>query len=417
MGMNSDMVRAAIAAEAQDMAAEAAFLSGEQKIAEQEIAMQVETANNLQNAFQETVNPGVTRFQNNQKDLKDTGVRITKARQDRVERRFIPPEQVKEQADQFERRNPELKSAVLRQLLDELKECKSKDELLDLLQKYYPDPTLADQALDFLLATTLGDLQKIVKEAKEQHTKLYKREIDSGKNIDHEVKQYAALGLTNHKSLRDLYRDITGNPRDPIPLFLELSKRFAYKDLRKIMAFLFHSLGADLKSQGPSIPAGQLHRLLTEIRNLQAGLGAMKFFQGRMRLINVLFQKEGISLPPGLNFEEIARTFVNYLQERYPNSEKALQLANKMGLSQSILGKIIVLSQMRDGVREMSLDRFFRSIDHRNEVFNSILEALESLEDELDELLEEDREKEDEDEDLTRDKKNKQNSIDSDEVS
>jgi type III secretion protein W len=167
-----------------------------------------------------------------------------------------------------------------------------------------------------------------------------------------------------------------------------------------VFAFIFHSLGADLKSGGSFIPPGQLHRLISVTRDLQAGLGAIKFFQGRMRIIQSLFQREGISLPPSVTFEQISKIFLTYLQERYPNAEKALQMSTKLGLTSDILAKIIVLSQMRDGVREVSIDRFFRSLEHRNEVFNSILDALEQLEDEYDELLEQGRDTEDSDEEI-----------------
>lgn len=404
MGINPNLIRAEIAAKASAAEAERIILAGEQKIAEAETAQQVETASTLNNIMQETINPGISRFQNNQKDLKDTGIRISKAKQEKLERRFIPPEQVKEQAEQFERRNPELKAAVLKQLLEEAGNCKNKDELLTLLNKYYNnDPFLVDQALDFLLATTLEDLHKIVVEAKQTHVTLFQKEIAAGTNIDKEVKQYATLGLGSHQSLRSLYKDITNNPREAIPLFLELSGRFGYKDLRKVFAFIFHSLGADLKSGGSFIPPGQLHRLISVTRDLQAGLGAIKFFQARMRIIQSLFQREGLSLPPSVTFEQISKIFLNYLQERYPNAEKVLQMPTKLGLTSDILAKIIVLSQMRDGVREVSIDRFFRSLEHRNEVFNSILDALEQLEDEYDELLEQGRDTEDSDEEIAPD--------------
>lgn len=393
-----DAIRSEIKAVAQDFAAEEAFLSKQAAKAAETTAIIVTTKETLSEILADAAPPpgSLARFQKTSKDLKDTEVTLTKTEKDKIEgKKFLPPEQVKEQAEQFERNNPELKSTVLTQLLDEIAKCTTKEEILKIIDKYYPDPTLADQALDYLLATTIGDLHKIVTEAKIAHQALYKKQIDAGRHIEAEVKQYAALGLGSAQSLRDLYRNILNEPREAIQLFLELSQRFQYKDLRKVMAFLFHSLGADLKAGGSMIPPGQLHRLLTETRNLQAGLGVMKFFQARMRLILSIFKKEGIPLPANLTFEELSRTFVTYLQDRYPNSEKVLQLTKKLGLADSILSKIVVLSQFRDGIREVSLDKFYRSIEHRYEVYNSIIEALEVLEDELDELLEEDQDKED----------------------
>ena len=279
-------------------------------------------------------------------------------------------------------------------LLDKVKGCRDKDELLKLIEQFYPDPTLADEALDFLLATTVGDLKEIVRQAKDQLNATRGREIQSGKNINEEVQRFVTLGLGAPSKLRDLYRDITGNPREPIALFLELGDRFTYKEMRKVLAYLFHALGSDLKSQGPSIPPGMLHTLLKEVRNLQAGLGVLNFFRNRMRLITFLFQRNDIPLPPEMNFETMSRQFVSLLQERYPAPDKVLQLAKKLGISET-LAKIIVFSQMRDGVREIALNQFYRSLQHRDEIYKSILDCLEQLEEELDEATEKEYQDED----------------------
>ena len=50
--------------------------------------------------------------------------------------------------------------------------------------------------------------------------------------------------------------------------------------------------------------------------------------------------------------------------------------------------KIIVLSQMRDAIKEVSPAYVFRSMQHRDELYNAIIQALEELEDELEELEE-----------------------------
>ena len=51
--------------------------------------------------------------------------------------------------------------------------------------------------------------------------------------------------------------------------------------------------------------------------------------------------------------------------------------------------KIMVLSQMRDAVKEVSPTYVFRSLQHRDEFFNAIIQALEELEDELQDMEEE----------------------------
>lgn len=381
-----------------EIAEAAAAAIHEAKLAEEaveEIGLQEETQDHLRQVFDETANPLSGAFAAKQKDLKEQPIRIFKLEKGEELKKVLPERDVKDQASRFEKRNPELKASILVLLLDKVKGCRDKEELLKLLEQFYPDPTLQDDALDFLLATTLGDLKKIVQEAKDFLNATRGREIQAGKNIADEVQRFVTLGLGAPSKLRDLYRDITGNPRDPIALFMELGDRFSYKEMRKVLAYLFHALGSDLKSQGPSIPPGLLHTLLTEVRNLQAGLGVLHFFKNRMRLITFLFQRNDIPLPPDLNFETLSRQFVSLLQERYPSPDKVLQLAQKLGISKEILAEIIIFSQMRDAVREIALHQFYRSLQHRDEIYKSILDCLEQLEEELDEQYEKEYAEED----------------------
>jgi len=92
------------------------------------------------------------------------------------------------------------------------------------------------------------------------------------------------------------------------------------------------------------------------------------------------------------------------LQERYPSGDKVLQSAGKLGIEKWILAKIIVFSQLRDAIREVALGQLYRNVQHRDDLYNAIIEALEALEEELDELLEKDKE---EDSGEQKDKKKK----------
>ncbi len=369
----------------------------ELEIAQAEVAQQAETEDSLKNVFEESANPLARALKKNDKSLEDHKVRLSKAELQRLEAKIVGVKDSEEAADKFAGQNPEFKKPILLLLLNKVKNCKTKEELLDILKQFYPDPTLADEALKFLLETTLGDLKTIVEEAKQFHEETHGREIKAGANIAEEVQKYVSAGLGAPTRLRDMYRDITGNPRDPVVLFLEFSDRFAYKELRKVLGFLFHSLGADLKSQGPSIEPGLLSRLLQEVRSLQAVLGVYQFFKARTKLIGFLFDREGMEMPKNLTFELLAKQFVMLLQERYPTGDKVLQMAGKLGIDKWILAKIIVFSQLRDAIREVALNQLYRSVQHRDELYNAILEALEALEEELDEYREkeeDDREKE-----------------------
>lgn len=377
---------------ASDVQMKQLFEAQELEVAREEVAQQTETAEDLKTTLEETANPLAASFKRSQKPSEDFKTRLKKAETDKLEKRLIPVKEAESWAESFSNANPELKKQILMLLLEKLKDAQSKEEILTLLEQFYPDPSTADDALNFLLKTTTGSLQKLVQDAKDAHTARFGREIAAGKNIAEEVKRYAGAGLGLPTSLRDMYRDITGNPREPIQLFQELSDRFQYKELRKVLAFLFHSLGTDLKSQGPSIPPGLLHRLIGGVRSLQGILGLYQFFRARMKLIGFLFQRDGLELPKNLTFELIAKQFVGLLQERYPTGDKVLSTAGKLGIEKWILAKIIVFSQLRDAIREVALSQFYRNVEHRDELYKAIIEALEQLEEELDELREEEEE-------------------------
>jgi len=54
---------------------------------------------------------------------------------------------------------------------------------------------------------------------------------------------------------------------------------------------------------------------------------------------------------------------------------------------ETVMLEIILLSQYRESIRAIS-PRFYRSVQHRDEVYMAIIEALEDLEDELEEIEE-----------------------------
>lgn len=345
-------------------------------------------------AQKEAVNP-FARAQKKEKPVKAQMSRVQKMLQSGDSLgRMLPLEAMKNAADQFQRRNPELRANVLVLLREAIKPDDTKEEILRKLMEFYPDVSLADEALEFLLETTDGELARKIMEVKEELNQERGREITAGRNIHIQAREASEKGLGTPTSMRDMYRDITANPREATTLFEELSKKYAFKDLKKVTDFLLHSLGADMKSKGPSIEPGELHRLFTETRTLQAILGVYRFFRGRMNLMKTLFENSNIPMPDDLNFEKMAKEFMGLCAERYPSSDKVMQRATRLGLDKWIQAKIIALSQFRDGVREVAMAKIYKSLQHRDDLYLAILEALEDLEDELDKLAEEDEEEE-----------------------
>jgi len=158
-----------------------------------------------------------------------------------------------------------------------------------------------------------------------------------------------------------------------------------------VLHFLLHSLGSDLKAKGSSIPRAELKRLIDETRSLQGILGIFRFFQSRMKLMQRQFASYGLVLPPRLDFEALARLFVKILAERYINGEKIMQTARLLGIEQEVAAQIIIYTQMRDAIRQIA-PRYFRDLRHRDEQLKAYLEAVDKLEDTLEE--EEEKEKE-----------------------
>ncbi len=287
-------------------------------------------------------------------------------------------------AESFEHKNPELIAKFLVAIRSRLSKTDSFDELLEKVLETYPDVSLADEALDFLIATSDGELAEKLMQVKNHLNETHAREIKAGKNIMAEAQAFSKQNLGTPTSLRELYRDITGNPREPATLFAELATQYTFEKMKTVIAFVLHSLGQDLRSKGPSIEKGELSRLLTETKTMQAIIGVYRFFQSRMNLLRTSFEYQGLTPSALLSFENLARAFMKFLVERYPSSDKLLAIAKQLGFEEDILAEVIVFSQMKDAVRQIS-PRLYRSEQHKQDILATFLETLEDLEDQLEE--------------------------------
>ncbi len=241
--------------------------------------------------LEETVNPFAAKKEEKLKDRKETMRKNVKPGE--KPSAFLAIERIKNSSEQFQRRNPELKATTLQALREKIKPSDTKEDIIKKIREIYAHPALAAEALEFLMETTEGDLNNEVKEAQILFMAEFKKEITAGKNIALQAQEASDKGLGTATDLRGLYDEVTKEAPDSNALFEKLSTLYAFKDLKKVIDFLLHSLGADMKSKGPSIPRGQLHTLFTETRSLQAILGVYRFFRGRMNLVEKLFEKEG----------------------------------------------------------------------------------------------------------------------------
>ena len=284
----------------------------------------------------------------------------------------------------YQKRNAEMDSQKLLTLYTQIENLENVQEMLDKVLKHFSDPSLADEALDFLLET-LPPGSAAYKKALETKNLIRAqrgRQIIAGRNMGDLSRSHPALGTPSE--LRDLYREIIGNPREAQSLFEELIQQFTYEKMQEAIAFVLQSLRADLTAKGSSISHGQLHTLISEARNMQAILGVYRFFKGRSRVLRQQFEAAEMAVPYQLDFESLAKILVIFIKERYPSADKILRLAVPLGITDDELAQIIVFSQYRDAMRGIS-PRFFQSEKHRQEMLMTFIEALAELEDALEE--------------------------------
>lgn len=302
--------------------------------------------------------------------------------------------------EEFLNKNPELPISSINALRARLKDSDNPEEIIRKLQESYPDHYLADEALDFLAKTTnpKSALGKNLIIAKETFMTRFKREILAGRNMTQEARIFSQQGLGTPTALRELYKDVTGHPKEPTTLFEELSSKYDYEKLTSVIKFLLHSMGADMRAKGPSISRPELQNLFNETRAMQSILGIYRFFQSRMGLIFKEFERNGLVLPGAVSFESLAKQFVKLISERYPSVDKILRLGITLGISDDLLAQIVIFTQFRDGMRQVS-PRLFKSEKQRQDLLMTLLDALSDLEDDLDEEEEEEDEEEESQED------------------
>ncbi len=291
---------------------------------------------------------------------------------------------IEELAEDYYQRNPELQKKTLTNLFKEMKPEDSHDDVLKKLQKTYTDKALADEAIDFLIEVSQNkeDLKQKYTAAKQDFNAQFGREIQAGRNIGIQARAFAEKGLGSPTALRDLYREITGNPRSPHKLFEELTQKFKFSDMKNIIDFILHSLGTDLKAKGPSISRAELQRLFGEARSMQAILGVFRFFFTRMKMIKRQFDQYDLTMPSRINFEVLARLLMKLLQERYPTPDKILKFSFTLGIAEELAAQVVVFTQYRDAMRHVS-PKLFKSERHRQEILIALMETLSDLEDEL----------------------------------
>lgn len=281
-------------------------------------------------------------------------------------------------AQNYNRRNSELDPQMLRKLAAKVKNSTTVEEILEAVLDAVEDPTLADEVLEYLEQEVEGNAKEMISDARNYLNTIKKREIIAGRNVDPAAKAFSNEGIgATPTELRNLYREITQEPKGHNALFADLSKKYSFEQLTAIIAFLLKGLGYDLKSKGPSIQQEELIRLMTETRNLQSILWVYLFFKKRKKLIRRLYDEHDCEDEEPPSFEELAEDFISLVEERYPTVAKLFAKAEKRGLSDE--EKIVIFLQYRDAIRGLS-PRLYRDLKHRQDLLMIIIELLEELE-------------------------------------
>lgn len=354
-------------------------------------AMQIDSQKDLGEYFDlATFNPmeRVQKFENLKTLQQRQGKSGEAEKPEEVAEKIVDVAEIDEAAERFHKNNFELNPKTLKMLRAQVAPGDTPEKILQKVDQVYKEAAIADEALDFLMETSETALLAATQEAKDKLNKDKGKEIRAGRNMGAQAREFSQEGLGSPESLRELYRDILFNPREPIKLFDELCDKFRYPKLKSAITFMLHSLGADLKSKGPTISRGELKRLLDETRSMQGILGVFRFFQSRMQLIQREFGSYHLVMPNKVNFEILARVFVKIIAERFMNPDKIKQTAKLLGLSEELAAQMVIYSQMRDAIKQVA-PKYFRDRRHKDEILQAFIDTIEELEDQMEEEEEE----------------------------
>lgn len=79
--------------------------------------------------------------------------------------------------------------------------------------------------------------------------------------------------------------------------------------------------------------------------------------------------------------QAMGESFIQLTAERYPNADRVLKSAAQLGFRKA-KDQILILSAFRDEIRRCA-PLFFRSTQHRDDLYKAIIEALERLEEQV----------------------------------
>jgi type III secretion protein W len=145
--------------------------------------------------------------------------------------RIKPVEEARQAAQDFHGRNPELDPDELIDCLLEVGRAETEKEVSETVERFFKDPTLRDDAYDFVIDMCTEDslrekAQKAAKAFRENDRNAI--DIQAGRNMTQQAREWAEQGLGSPTELRDLYREIIHSQPSVMELFKLLISRYPY---------------------------------------------------------------------------------------------------------------------------------------------------------------------------------------------
>ena len=278
----------------------------------------------------------------------------------------------------YENKGTDIKGKPLLSLKEQISKFDTEEDILQKVMEAYPDPIDAEAAFEYLLKVMPDELKEKIFNSKNKFEKRFERALKAGKNIFAEVEKFAKDGLAPPDELRQMYTQLTGDPKPPLELFEELLAKFTFEKMKQAIKFWLNALGADLNSKGSSIEPGELSNLIKEAKSLQSILGLYSYFASKQRELILNLARKNALATPEMNFQNLAKKFAMFLKDMYPSPDKVLFMKNELGISSNLRSQEAVFSIMCTAVKGVS-PRLFRNQKHQDEVLRCFIDALEAL--------------------------------------
>lgn len=269
----------------------------------------------------------------------------------------------------------EFLNRLMRTLRQQNSQLSPKD-LLRLLARGSGDPSHQHAMLEILEQMAhegrdAGDLQKLIREAREQLNAEKGDQVRAGVNLAQEVNARARTA-GEMQELRDLYRGEVLGFTKPQDCFRSLLASRGAGRLSEALDFLMKGCGIDMQSASPSRSPEELRRIMLDLQSvnvLRTLLEKCDALTGKM-----LGEFGETSL---LNGEKLTGRIVDFTEMAFVNAEDVSALLQTCGFAQ-LLAKVYFTTRLTELFRGLS-PRLFADGNDRFKLVDAAQEHLDDL--------------------------------------